>query len=94
MDVFAWLVLGTLVAVTLTLIALAPRLRRSNLRRQASGGGSLAGLAGGIDAVWRPTAEDVHAGWEREAVLPAPAPLAGDKGDLDGDGPLVIQVKD
>ncbi|WP_082561539.1 hypothetical protein [Microbacterium sp. Root61] len=94
MDLIAWLVVGGLVGATLVVIALAPRLKRSNLRRQLTGGGSLGGLAGGIDAVWRPTAEDANAGWERETVLPAPAPLAGGKDDLDGDGPLVIRVKD
>ena len=57
----------------------------------AVAGGSLSGIAGGMDAIWRPSAEEAHAQWEAQLELPAPAPIPGDKGDLD-DGPVVIEV--
>lgn len=91
MDLVAWIV-GLSVVVAAVGVALAmPAMLRDTRRRQAAGaGGSLAGIAGGLDAVWRPSAEDAHADWEAAVELPAPAPLAGDKG-LDG-GSITIDV--
>ncbi|WP_137843509.1 hypothetical protein [Microbacterium sp. 2FI] len=93
MDAIGALVLGIVLAATLTLIILAPRLKRDHLRRQLDGtaGGSLAGVGSGMDAVWRPSAEDAHARWEAQVELPAPAPTPGDKGRLD-DGRIIIDV--
>ncbi|NYE20499.1 hypothetical protein [Microbacterium immunditiarum] len=91
MDVVGWIVLGGLVVGAIALVALAPRLQRDNLRRQLEGGGgSLAGIGGGLDAVWRPSAEEAHAQWEAQVEMPAPAPTPGD-GYLDG-GTIVISV--
>ncbi|MBD8024049.1 hypothetical protein [Microbacterium gallinarum] len=95
MDAMGWLVVAGILAATVALIALAPRLKRSQLRKQLDGsaGGSLAGVGSGFDAVWRPSAEDAHADWEARVELPAPAPTPGDKGRIE-DGRLVIHVDD
>ena len=81
MDVSVWLVgLGAVAAAVAVAFAM-PTMLRDTRRRQALGsGGSLAGVAGGLDAVWRPSAEEAHAEWEASVQMPAPAPLAGDKG--------------
>jgi len=90
-DTVGWLVLAGAVIAALVAVALAPRWKRDNLRRRLEGGGgSLAGIGGGLDAVWRPSAEDAHAQWEAQVELPAPAPAPGD-GDLDG-GKIVIAM--
>jgi len=90
-DAVVWIVLASVVVVAVVLVAIAPRLKRENLRRQLDGGGgSLAGIGGGLDAVWRPSAEEAHAQWEAQVELPAPAPAPGD-GDLDG-GTIVIAI--
>jgi hypothetical protein len=93
MDAVGWAVLALIGAATVTLIALAPRLKRDHLRKQLDGaaGGSLAGLGSGFDAVWRPSAEDAHAQWEAQVEMPAPAPTPGDKGSVD-EGRLIIEV--
>jgi hypothetical protein len=90
-DVVAWAVLGLVVGVAIVLGALAPRLRRDNLRRQlAGGGGALSGVGAGFDAIWRPSAEEAHAQWQASTEMPAPAPAPSDRG-LD-DGPLVVEI--
>jgi hypothetical protein len=92
MDASGWVALGIVLALGVAGAAATPSLLRDARRRQRRGaGGSLNGIAGGMDAIWRPSAEEAHARWETELTLPAPAPTAGDKGDLD-DGPLVIEV--
>jgi len=82
MDALGWLVAAGVVVVAGVAMAWAmPALLRDTRRRQRAGaGGSLAGIAGGLDAVWRPSTEDAHADWAASVELPAPAPLAGDKG--------------
>lgn len=93
MDAVGWLVIGGIVVVTIGLIALAPRFKRDQLRKQLDGtaGGSLAGVGSGFDAVWRPSAEEAHADWEAAVEMPAPAPTPGDKGRME-DGRMVIRV--
>ena len=95
MDAIGWAVVAAVVVATVVLVALAPRLKRDQLRKQldGSGGGSLAGVGSGFDAVWRPSAEDAHAAWETAVEMPAPAPTPGDKGRVE-DGRLVIRVDD
>ncbi|MCW3494612.1 hypothetical protein [Microbacterium sp. SSM24] len=95
MDAIGWLVLVAVSVTTVVLIALAPRLKREQLRKQLDGtaGGSLAGVGSGFDAVWRPSAEDAHADWEAAVEMPAPAPTPGDKGRIEN-GRLVIRVDD
>lgn len=92
MDVSGWIGLGVVVALGIAGAAWTPALLRDARRRQErGGGGSLAGISGGMDAIWRPGAEEAHARWQAQLEMPAPAPTPGDKGDLD-DGPLVIEV--
>jgi hypothetical protein len=92
MDVIGWLVIAAAIALTLAGAALGPRLKRDNLRRQLEGGGgSFAGVGVGLDAVWRPSAEESRAAWEAQVELPAPAPSPGDKGRME-DGRIVIEV--
>ncbi len=94
MDVFGWLVIGAALTLVLVGVSLAPRLKRDNLRRQLEGGGgSFAGVGVGLDAVWRPSAEESRAAWEAQVELPAPAPSPGDKGRMQ-DGRIVIDVDD
>ena len=73
-------------------VALAPRLKRNNLRRQLDGGGgSFAGVGVGLDAVRRPSADEARADWEAQVEMPAPAPSPGDKGRMQ-DGRIVLDV--
>jgi hypothetical protein len=91
MDWSPWFVAAALVVAAVGVGFAMPAMLRDTRRRQAAGaGGSLAGIAGGMDAVWRPSAEEAHADWESAVEMPAPAPLAGDKG-LD-DGRITIDV--
>ena len=92
MDLSGWIGLAAVLAIGVAGAAATPALLRDARRRQRRGvGGSLSGIAGGMDAIWRPSAEAAHAQWEAQLELPAPAPTPGDKGDLDG-GPVVIEV--
>ncbi len=94
MDAIGWLIMAAALVVTVVAVALAPRLKRDNLRRQLDGGGgSFAGVGVGFDAVWRPSAEEARADWEAQVEMPAPAPSPGDKGRME-DGRIVIDVDD
>jgi hypothetical protein len=93
MDPLAWTLLSVVLAAAASLIALAPQLKRDHRRRQLEGRAPSGGLGSGLDAVWRPTAEDAHADWEASVELPAPAPLPGDKGRVE-DGRIVIDLPD
>ena len=88
----AWLVVGAVVALAAVAIAVAPRLKRDNLRRQLEGGGgSLSGIGAGFDVVWRPSAEEAREQWQAQLEVPAPAPTPGDRG-LVREGRIVIDV--
>jgi len=91
METGAWIGLGALVIVTAVFLLCAPALKRGQLKRQLEGRAPSGGLGSGLDAVWRPSAEDAHADWEASVELPAPAPTPGDKGRVD-DGRIVIEV--
>lgn len=92
MDAAAWAVTGGAVLTAVALVAAAPALHRAHLRRQrAGGGGAIAGLSSGLDAVWRPSAEDAHADWESQLELPAPSPSPDDSGRI-ADGTIVIGI--
>jgi hypothetical protein len=91
-DAVGWVVFAAIVAAAIALVALAPALHRSHRRRQQlGGGGSLAGVGSGLDAVWRPSADEARADWEAQAEAPAPAPIPGDKGRIEG-GRIVIRA--
>ena len=92
MDALAWIIAAVAGATALVLVTLAPRLLRRQLDRRLEGaGGSLSGVGGGFDSVWRPSAEEAHAEWEAQIEMPAPAPTPGDKGHLD-DGRITIDL--
>lgn len=97
MDAVSWTILGVAAGAGAALAALAPRLKRDHRRRQLTGGGtSLSGLGMGLDAVWRPSAEEAHTDWDARVELPAPAPSPGDPGRIrDGrimlDGPSELE---
>jgi hypothetical protein len=92
MDMSGWVALGVAAAQGVVGAAAMPAFLRDARRRQRRGaGGSLNGIAGGMDAIWRPGAEEAHAQWEAQLELPAPAPTPGDPVDLDG-GRLVIRL--
>jgi len=92
MDLSGWIALAVVLALGIAGAIATPAFLRDARRRQQRGlGGSLSGIAGGMDAIWRPSAEEAHAQWEAQLELPAPAPIPGDKGDLD-DGPVVIEL--
>ncbi|MET0735912.1 MAG: hypothetical protein ABWY55_09770 [Microbacterium sp.] len=93
MDAPAWIVMSVALAAVGIAAALAPRLKRDNLRRQLEGGGSFSGVGAGFDAVWRPSAEEAHAQWQAQVEVPAPAPTPGDKGRV-RDGRIVIDLDD
>jgi hypothetical protein len=94
MDGFAWLATAVVVLIAAVGLAMAPRLRRDNLRRQLEGGGgALSGIGSGFDAVWRPSADEARADWEAGVEMPAPAPAPGDPVPL-RDGRIVIDVED
>lgn len=94
MDAIGWLVTAAALGVTVVAVALAPGLKRDNLRRQVEGGGgSFAGVGMGLDAVWRPSAEEARADWEAQVEMPAPAPTPGDKGRMQ-EGRIVIDIDD
>jgi hypothetical protein len=91
-DAIGWAVTAAAVILVVVAVALAPRLKRDNLRRQfEGGGGSFAGVGVGLDAVWRPSADEARADWEAQVEMPAPAPTPGDKGRME-EGRIVIQV--
>ena len=91
MDTGVWIGAGVALAAAVLLIALAPVLKRDQLRRQLEGRAPSGGLGSGLDAVWRPSAEDAHRDWEATVELPAPAPTPGDRGRMD-DGRIVIEL--
>lgn len=91
MDAGVWVGLGAALVAVVVVLLLAPVLKRGQLRRQLEGRAPSGGLGSGLDAVWRPSAEDAHADWEASVELPAPAPTPGDKGRMH-DGRIVIDV--
>ena len=94
MDAGSSIAVAVGVAAVVGLVACVPALVRDTRRRRARGlGGSLSGVGAGFDAVWRPSAEEAHARWEAQVELPAPAPLAGDRGRM-RDGRITIDVAD
>ncbi|WP_243074885.1 hypothetical protein [Microbacterium sp. SS28] len=91
MDPLAWTILSIALAAVASLIVAAPALKRDQRKRQLEGKAPSGGLGSGMDAVWRPSAEDAHADWESQLELPAPAPSPGDGGRIE-EGRLVIEV--
>lgn len=94
MDLGTWIAVGAVLLAAVAGALAMPALLRDTRRRQERGaGGSLNGIGAGLDAVWRPSADEAHSGWARQVEVPAPAPTPGDKGGID-EGRLVIEVED
>jgi len=88
MDLAGWLVAAAAIGSAIGMCAAGSSLLRTHRR---GGAGGFGGLGSGLDAVWRPSTEEAHAQWESEVRLPAPAPLAGDKGRIES-GRIVIRM--
>lgn len=94
MDAIGWILGAATIVATTALIALAPRLHRAQrLRQERGAGGALAGVGAGLDSVWRPSVEEARTEWDASVEAPAPAPIPGDKGLIDGRR-IVIDVGD
>jgi len=60
--------------------------RRAGAAKRTGGGGVGMGGVGGfgvIDEIFHPNAKDAREIWEAQTELPAPAPIPGDRPDLD-----------
>ncbi len=80
-----WWQLG-IIAVVVILVALANRLGWIDLSSKNRRSGSHGGAMGIGDEVFHPTRHEAQLELDRQTLLPAPAPLAGDgdKGVYDG----------
>ncbi|WP_285114561.1 hypothetical protein [Leifsonia sp. fls2-241-R2A-40a] len=82
-----WWVVG-IVAAFVGLIVLAVKLGWIDLSNKAQrGSGTMSGAIGGsFDEVFAPTRHEAQQELDRQTLLPAPAPLPGDKGDAAWEG--------
>jgi hypothetical protein len=72
-----WIALAIVVAL-IALGYLAQRLGWIDLSNKARSGGSSGGISGIGDEVFHPTRHETQLELDRQTLLPAPAPLAGD----------------
>ena len=77
-----WWVVG-IVAAFVALIAVAVKLGWIDLSNKAQrGSGTMSGALGGsFDEVFAPARHEAQQEMDRQSLLPAPAPLPGDRGD-------------
>ncbi len=80
-----WWVLG-IIAVVLVAIFIASRLGLVDFSNKARSSGTVGGAMGIGDEVFNPQRHEAQIELDRQTILPAPAPLAGDgdKGIYDG----------
>ena len=80
-----WIALVIIVAIV-GLGYLAQRFGLIDLSNKARSGGSSGGISGIGDEVFHPTRHETQLELDRQTLLPAPAPLAGDgdKGVIEG----------
>ena len=80
-----WWVLG-IIAVVLIAIVVASRLGLVDFSNKARSSGTVGGAMGIGDEVFNPQRHEAQIELDRQTILPAPAPLAGDgdKGIYDG----------
>lgn len=69
-----------LAAASIAFVAAIPTMMRQNFERASKGAGLSGGVLNGMNTVWSPTAYDAAVAWEAQTVVPAPAPIPGDKG--------------
>ncbi len=83
-----WVIFGAVVVGIAVLGYLAQHFKLIDLSSKdtAKRGGTLGGLTGIGDEIFAPTRHEAQAEMDRQTVLPAPAPVAGDgdKGVYDG----------
>lgn len=82
------------VAVLIAAVAAAgcaPLIHRSIRHTQERGRDRVGGLASGLDAVWRPSVDEVLKDVAIQQSVPAPAPSPGDPGRVGG-GRIMIDV--
>jgi hypothetical protein len=72
-----WIPVG-IIAVVVVVTAIAERLGWIDLSNKSRSGGSASGVMGIGDEVFNPTRHEAQIELDRQTVLPAPAPLAGD----------------
>ncbi|WP_374008686.1 hypothetical protein [Leifsonia sp. LS-T14] len=77
-----WWVVG-IVAAFVAVIAVAVKLGWIDLSNKANrGSGTMSGAIGGsLDEVFAPARHEAQQEMDRQSLLPAPAPLPGDRGD-------------
>ena len=77
-----WWVVG-IVAAFVALIVIAVRLGWIDLSNKAQrGSGTMSGAIGGsFDEIFAPARHEAQQEMDRQSLLPAPAPLPGDRGD-------------
>ena len=85
-----WWVVGGVAAVVLLLV-LASRFGWVDFSNKNRGGGS-ASITGIGDEVFHPTRHEASIELERQTILPAPAPVAGDGDKGIFDGKIVIDL--
>ncbi len=80
-----WWVVGIIVAFVVV-IALAAKLGWIDLSNKSRrGSGTMSGAVGGsFDEIFAPARHEAQQEMDRQTLLPAPAPLPGDRGDDDG----------
>ena len=88
-----WWVVGGVVALVLVLVVghLLGWIDMSNKNRS---GGNHGGVMGIGDEVFHPTRHEAQIELERQTILPAPAPLAGDGDKGIFNGKVVIDLND
>lgn len=72
-----WIILGIIAAVIVVTV-IAERLGWIDLSNKSRSGGAPGGVMGAGDEVFNPTRHEAQIELDRQTVLPAPAPLAGD----------------
>jgi hypothetical protein len=86
-----WWILGGVIAVVV-LLAIAHRLGWVDFSNKARNGHSHGSAMGIGDEVFHPTRHEAQIELERQTVLPAPAPLAGDGDKGIFNGKVVIDL--
>lgn len=71
-------IIPIIIAVVVVVTVIAERLGWIDLSNKSRSGGTIGGVMGMGDEVFNPTRHEAQIELDRQTVLPAPAPLAGD----------------